>query len=80
MKSEDCSSHLHEFCNQCDCNCHGMQISDEEITKLLDYFINRAGWISFETDMPIHTFIKRLQEYEKTKDTSKVEQWSEQNS
>jgi hypothetical protein len=29
-KSDDCSSNIHEFCNQCDCPCHGLQISLEE--------------------------------------------------
>ena len=22
MKSDDCSSHLHEYCQPCDCECH----------------------------------------------------------
>jgi len=42
-----------------------IEVSDEEVTMLLDYFINRAGYISYELDMPLHIFIKRLQNYEK---------------
>jgi len=51
------------------------QLSDREVNKLLEYFIWRAGYISYETDMAIHELIKRLQKYEK--ENSKQEIHSE---
>jgi hypothetical protein len=73
MISDDCSSNIHEFCNPCDCSCHGIQVSNEEVSILLDYFINRAGYISYETDMPLHIFIRKLQDYEKTQKITEIE-------
>lgn len=41
------------------------QLTDKEIKELLDYFINRAGYISHEFDAPTHEIIKRMQKYER---------------
>lgn len=40
MTSDDCSSNIHEFCNPCECPCHGLNFSAEElitIYKLLEF-------------------------------------------
>lgn len=44
---------------------NGLFITDPEIKELLYYFVYTAGYISYEHDAGIHTFIKRLQDYEK---------------
>ena len=40
-------------------------LDKSEREALLDYFINRAGWISREFDPDVHKFIERLAKYEK---------------
>lgn len=42
-----------------------LQLTDKEVQDLLDYFINRAGYISYEFDMPTHEIIKKLQRRER---------------
>ena len=34
-RSDDCASNIHEFCNQCQCPCHGMSLTAEEV----DYIV-----------------------------------------
>lgn len=40
-----------------------LPISREEATELYDYFLKRAGYISYETDEEVHKFINRLREF-----------------
>lgn len=72
-----CSYCGEDFLN---CNCpqfHPIEkedftLDDEEIKALLEYFIERAGYISYEHDMKVHSIIKRLQDYEKETNSSKI--------
>lgn len=41
-KSEDCASQLHDFCNQCDCECHGFSITIDE-ARALNFFLQVHG-------------------------------------
>jgi hypothetical protein len=41
------------------------QLTNQEVKELLDYFINRAGYISHEFDGPTHKIIERLQKHER---------------
>lgn len=34
-RSDDCSSNIHEFCNRCECPCHGLTLSKEEVKYLV---------------------------------------------
>lgn len=45
-------------------------LDEKERAALLDYFINRAGWISHEFDPEVHKIIRKLQDYEKETNSS----------
>jgi hypothetical protein len=38
-------------------------LSEEEVIALYDYFIKRAGYISYEFDMSVLELIKRLRQH-----------------
>jgi hypothetical protein len=40
-----------------------MKLTDEEAEALYDYFLKRAGYISFEHDLVVHNIIKKLEVY-----------------
>lgn len=40
-------------------------LTNQEVKDLLDYFINRAGYISHEFDAPTHEIINKLQKHER---------------
>jgi len=33
-KSDDCATNIHEFCNPCDCECHGLNLTLFELIAL----------------------------------------------
>jgi len=39
------------------------ELSDDEFKSLLEYFMKRAGFISYEFDQPVWHLIKRMNEY-----------------
>ena len=41
----------------------GLIVSKQEATELYDYFLKRAGYISYETDEEVHKFINRLRNF-----------------
>jgi hypothetical protein len=45
-RSDDCSSGIHEFCNRCQCECHGHELSQVEINAL--WRIIKHQYISYE--------------------------------
>lgn len=66
-----CSYCQESFLN-CKCEQFHPNLSEQEFIldkrdrlALLDYFINRAGWISHEFDPEVHKIIKRLEEHDK---------------
>lgn len=44
--SDDCSSHIHEFCNICDCLCHGINLDMKEIKTI--YGLLEFQYISYD--------------------------------
>ena len=42
-------------------------LTEEDATHLWDYFHLRAGFISYETDIPVHKFCDRLYSWLKTR-------------
>jgi len=47
MNSEDCSSHLHEYCNICECSCHIKHLYCRSCGKQVS-----TGFIPTPTDTP----------------------------
>lgn len=41
----------------------GLFIDSDECRAIYDYFLMRAGYISYETDEEVHKFINRLREF-----------------
>lgn len=53
--------------SQCDIPIKGLFLSEDEIKALIDYFYQRAGYISPEFDPMVIAFTKRLDDYELNK-------------
>lgn len=70
--TDDCSSGLHEYCSQCQCSCHGLQLDEREVRDLHEYFYKRAGFINYEEDLPLHKIIKRLDDYVKESEKQEI--------
>jgi len=65
--SEDCSSHLHEYCTPCECECHeknSIELDKETATELLamlsHQFVNHKY-------TRVHELIARLNKFIETK-------------
>lgn len=56
---------------------HELTINETTALEIYDYFLNRAGYISYEFDTPTHKFINRLKVFidgfqkDKVKETTK---------
>jgi hypothetical protein len=62
MKSDDCSSGIHEFCNQCDCSCHNEEekyLTKEEIGVLYNFL--KHEFVTYD-DGPLYQVIKKISE------------------
>lgn len=45
-RSDDCASNIHEFCQRCECECHGHELSQTEVNAL--WRIIKNQYISYE--------------------------------
>ena len=59
-RSNDCSSNIHEFCNRCECECHGLEFSIEELKGL--YKVLEHEYISYENEIA-HKVIRKIMDY-----------------
>ena len=62
--SEDCSSHLHEYCTPCKCSCHDPTFTLEELQTL--YKLLEHQYIPYENEEAhevLNKIMKILKEY-----------------
>ena len=55
--SDDCASNIHEFCNRCECICHGEEFTIEELKAL--YRTVEHQYISYE-DVAAHEVTRKI--------------------
>jgi hypothetical protein len=64
-RSDDCASNIHDYCNRCDCVCHGYELSINELKAL--YRLLEREWINPEDVMAnqtVNRIMKILREHE----------------
>lgn len=55
--TDDCASNLHEYCNPCDCSCHGEYLTKEEIKLFWEFLAHQH--IGYE-NLPLLELIRKI--------------------